>query len=99
MEKNDNKNPTAEHSKPLIINGDLAVDDRGELMFANQFDMKYVKRFYVVSNHKQGFIYHVNVYHVLFVAPLLIYIGYKNNKTEWGYYELLLILGLPSNLA
>lgn len=46
------------------------------------------------SNHKLGFIYHVNVYHVLFVAPLLIYIGYRNNETEWGYYELLLILGL-----
>ena len=46
----------AEPKKPFIIIGDLAVDDRGELMFTNQFDMKSVKRFYVVSNHKQGFI-------------------------------------------
>ena len=46
----------AEQNKPFIINGDLSVDDRGELMFVNQFNMELVKRFYVVSNHKQGFI-------------------------------------------
>ena len=46
----------AEQNKPVIINGDLSVDDRGELMFVNQFNMELVKRFYVVSNHKQGFI-------------------------------------------
>ena len=45
-----------ELKKPLVINGDLSVDDRGELMFVNQFNMELVKRFYVVSNHKQGFI-------------------------------------------
>ena len=46
----------AEINKPFIINGDLSADDRGELMFVNQFNMELVKRFYVVSNHKQGFI-------------------------------------------
>ena len=46
----------AEQNKPFIINGDLSIDDRGELMFVNQFNMELVKRFYVVSNHKQGFI-------------------------------------------
>jgi len=45
-----------ELNKPFIINGDLSVDDRGELAFVNQFNMKSVKRFYMVSNHKQGFI-------------------------------------------
>ena len=45
-----------EPNKPFIINGDLSVDDRGELMFVNQFNMELVKRFYVVSNHKSGFI-------------------------------------------
>ena len=45
-----------EPNKPFIIDGDLSVDDRGELMFVNKFDMESVKRFYVVSNHKQGFI-------------------------------------------
>ena len=48
--------PQSERKKPFIINGDLSVDDRGELMFVNKFNMELVKRFYVVSNHKQGFI-------------------------------------------
>ena len=48
--------PQTERKKPFIINGDLSVDDRGELMFVNQFNMDLVKRFYVISNHKSGFI-------------------------------------------
>ena len=50
------KNKNSENNKPFVIKGDLAVDDRGELMFVNEFNLKSVKRFYVVSNHKQGFI-------------------------------------------
>ena len=49
-------NSRTEIKKPFIINGDLSADDRGELMFVNQFNMELVKRFYVVSTHKQGFI-------------------------------------------
>lgn len=41
---------------PKIIDGDLAVDDRGQVTFINGFDFKGVKRFYMVSNHKQGFV-------------------------------------------
>ena len=51
-----NNSSNMELNKPFIINGDLSVDDRGELAFVNQFNMELVKRFYVVSNHKQGFI-------------------------------------------
>ena len=51
-----NKISLVEQNKPFLINGDLSIDDRGELMFVNQFNMELVKRFYVVSNHKQGFI-------------------------------------------
>ncbi len=40
----------------LLIPGDLAVDDRGEVGFVNNFDMRQVKRFYTVVNHKTGFI-------------------------------------------
>lgn len=40
----------------LLISGDLAVDDRGEVGFVNNFDMTQVKRFYTVVNHKTGFI-------------------------------------------
>ncbi|OGN16253.1 MAG: sugar epimerase [Candidatus Yanofskybacteria bacterium RIFCSPHIGHO2_02_FULL_50_12] len=37
-------------NKPQIIEGGLAVDDRGQLSFANNFDFKGVKRFYMVEN-------------------------------------------------
>lgn len=43
-------------TKPYLIEGGLAVDDRGELAFANDFCFDGVKRFYVVSNHKSGFV-------------------------------------------
>lgn len=42
--------------EPFLIEGSLCVDDRGEVSFANEFDMQDVRRFYTVANHKQGFI-------------------------------------------
>ena len=42
--------------RPKIISGGLSVDDRGQVSYANDFDFKNVKRFYIVSNHKTGFI-------------------------------------------
>lgn len=39
-----------------MIEGGLAVDDRGTIRFVNDFDFKDVKRFYQVSNHQQGFV-------------------------------------------
>ncbi len=42
--------------KPEVIEGGLAVDDRGQVSFVNSFDFKDVKRFYMVSNHSSGFI-------------------------------------------
>jgi dTDP-4-dehydrorhamnose 3,5-epimerase len=39
-----------------LIRGGLATDDRGEVGFVNEFDFADVKRFYMVSNHRQGFI-------------------------------------------
>jgi dTDP-4-dehydrorhamnose 3,5-epimerase len=41
---------------PVLYTGDLAVDDRGEVSFVNDFDFAGVKRFYTVRNHRQGFI-------------------------------------------
>lgn len=41
---------------PQIIEGGVAVDDRGSLRFVNGFDFAGVKRFYQVENHRQGFI-------------------------------------------
>lgn len=43
-------------SKPVLLVGGLAADDRGELAFVNDFGFDGVKRFYIVSNYKQGFI-------------------------------------------
>ena len=39
-----------------LIKGGLAVDDRGVVSFVNDFNFKGVRRFYIVENHKQGFV-------------------------------------------
>ncbi len=39
-----------------IFNGGLSIDDRGEIAFVNDFNFESVKRFYIVSNHKAGFV-------------------------------------------
>lgn len=41
---------------PRLIEGGLAVDDRGSLSFINDLDLDEVRRFYVVSNHSAGFV-------------------------------------------
>ena len=43
-------------SEPVLYTGDVAVDDRGELTFVNEFDFAGVKRFYTVRNHRAGFV-------------------------------------------
>lgn len=43
-------------NEPILMSGDLFVDDRGEVDFVNEFDMTSVKRFYTVVNHRRGFI-------------------------------------------
>ncbi len=42
--------------KPVIIKGGLAVDDRGEVGFVNDFQFTGVKRFYTLRNHSKGFV-------------------------------------------
>ena len=37
-----------------IIEAGLAVDDRGTIVFANDFDFKGVKRFFTTQNHSKG---------------------------------------------
>lgn len=39
-----------------IIDGGLAVDDRGTVTFVNDFDFRDVGRFYMVENHAKGFV-------------------------------------------
>ena len=48
--------PTPDAGRPVLLSGGLAVDDRGELGFVNDFHFDGVKRFYTVSNHRQGFV-------------------------------------------
>jgi len=43
-------------NKPYILNGGLAIDDRGETAFVNEFSFESVKRFYMLSNHSAGFV-------------------------------------------
>ena len=45
-----------EMAEPRLIKGALAVDDRGKVGFVNEFDFTGVKRFYVLRNHRQGFV-------------------------------------------
>jgi len=44
--------------KPMFIETSSFLDDRGVLRFANSFDLKKfgIRRFYIVSNHKQGYV-------------------------------------------
>ena len=47
----------AQHpGEPHLIEGDSRLDDRGEVAFVNDFHLEGVKRFYLVSNHRAGFI-------------------------------------------
>jgi len=44
-------------NKPELIEGNVFVDDRGELSFLNDFSwLTNVKRYYIVENHEKGFI-------------------------------------------
>ena len=42
--------------KPKLIQGGIAIDDRGSLSFVNDFNFANIKRFYMVENHQQGFV-------------------------------------------
>src|ERR1700736_3786364 len=41
---------------PELLRGALAVDDRGEVAFVNEFTFDGVKRFYTVASHFPGFV-------------------------------------------
>jgi hypothetical protein len=41
---------------PHLIRGNIAIDDRGTLFFVNDFSLCDVKRFYVVNDHRAGFV-------------------------------------------
>lgn len=39
-----------------LIKGGIAVDDRGDVSFVNDFNFQNIKRSYMVSNHAEGFV-------------------------------------------
>jgi len=43
-------------AQPILMAGGIAIDDRGEVGFVNDFQFEGVKRFYTVSNHRGGFV-------------------------------------------
>jgi len=43
-------------TSPTLIDGKRFVDDRGSLTFMNDLALNQFKRFYIVQNHRQGFI-------------------------------------------
>ena len=69
-----------------VLDGGVAVDDRGQLSFVNDFDFKDVKRFYMVENHEKGFIRawhgHKKEGKYVFVPNGAILIGCVNLETE-----------------
>lgn len=44
------------NDEPRLLKGGLAVDDRGQVSFVNDFDFAGVKRFYSVTNHRERFV-------------------------------------------
>jgi dTDP-4-dehydrorhamnose 3,5-epimerase len=57
---------------PYVIEGGLAVDDRGTVAFANDFHLPNVKRLYFVSSHRAGFVraWHGHVREAQYVMPV-----------------------------
>jgi len=43
-------------NKVNFIEGGISIDDRGQLLFINDFSFDKIKRFYMVENHSSGFI-------------------------------------------
>jgi dTDP-4-dehydrorhamnose 3,5-epimerase len=72
--------------KPELMNGGLAVDDRGAVRFVNDFLFLDVKRFYQVSNHKRDYIRawhgHNHEQKYVYVAKGTALIGAVNMQTE-----------------
>ena len=48
---------TDENKKPVLIRGGKAFDDRGSLVYNNNFNFKIsgIKRFYMIENHQDQF--------------------------------------------
>jgi hypothetical protein len=54
----------------------------------------HIFKVYMYINQGKG--YWVNFIHIILVGPLLLYIGYNEEKTARLYFELLLMLGFAA---
>ncbi len=94
--------------KPELINGGLAVDDRGMVRFVNDFSFTDVKRFYQVSNHKRDYIRawhgHNHEQKYVYVAKGTALVGAVNMQTQEVFKFILSdkkpnILKIPNGFA
>lgn len=73
-------------SEVKIINGGIAVDDRGSVSFVNDFNFADVERFYQVENHSLHFIRawhgHKKEGKYIYVAKGSVLLGAVNLDTE-----------------
>lgn len=69
-----------------VLNGGIAVDDRGSVRFVNDFNFEGVKRFYQVENYRRGFIRawhgHKKEGKYVYVVSGSALIGIVNMETE-----------------
>lgn len=69
-----------------LIDGGLAVDDRGTVRFVNDFNFQGVKRFYQVENHRKGFIRawhgHKKEGKYVYISSGTALVGVVNLKTQ-----------------
>jgi len=85
---------------PLLIYVGIKRDDIPSIMYPILFYLGIFIILYhlykVYANIKIGKGYWVNLFHVLMVGPILVYIGYNREKTQRLYYEFLLMLGFAA---
>jgi dTDP-4-dehydrorhamnose 3,5-epimerase len=94
---------------PRLIEGDLAIDDRGSVSFVNDFGFDEIKRCYVVRNHVRGFVRawhaHRNEAKFVFVlsgSALVCCVeidDWENPSTDAVVHRFTLSSGKPSVLA
>lgn len=86
----------------MLIDGGLAVDDRGKLSFVNDFDFKDVKRFYVVENHEKGFVRawhgHKKEGKYVYVSKGSAIVAYVSLEGEWELNRFVLSADKPQIL-
>jgi len=74
--------------KPELVNGALFTDDRGKVQSMNTLDLSVsgIRRFYVVSNHQQGFIraFHGHMFETKYLYVLTGAISVKTTPVDFS---------------